>query len=116
MSTEAIAAEKPKRNYNALFGLTLLALLVLLWVILSLSTSSFASANNISNLLRQGSMIAILASNRIGNPRGIPGTPATARIIETMARVSSAHEDREPLSQNEDTIRSRVRCVDHYSG
>jgi ribose transport system permease protein len=61
MSTEAIAAEKPKRNYNALFGLTLLALLVLLWVILSLATSSFASANNISNLLRQGSMIAILA-------------------------------------------------------
>ncbi|WP_322416445.1 ABC transporter permease [Mesorhizobium huakuii] len=61
MSTEAIPAEKPKRNYNALFGLTLLALLVLLWVILSLSTSSFASANNISNLLRQGSMIAILA-------------------------------------------------------
>ncbi|UCI20982.1 ABC transporter permease [Mesorhizobium sp. B2-1-8] len=61
MSTEAIPAEKPKRNYNALFGLTLLALLVLLWVILSFSTSSFASANNISNLLRQGSMIAILA-------------------------------------------------------
>ncbi|MET2830217.1 ABC transporter permease [Mesorhizobium shangrilense] len=61
MSTEAIPAEKSKRNYNALFGLTLLALLVLLWVILSLSTSSFASANNISNLLRQGSMIAILA-------------------------------------------------------
>ncbi|WP_027054395.1 ABC transporter permease [Mesorhizobium erdmanii] len=61
MSTEAVPAEKPKRNYNALFGLTLLALLVLLWVILSLATSSFASANNISNLLRQGSMIAILA-------------------------------------------------------
>lgn len=61
MSTEVIAAEKPKRNYNALFGLTLLALLVLLWIILSLATSSFASANNISNLLRQGSMIAILA-------------------------------------------------------
>jgi ribose transport system permease protein len=61
MSTEAIPAEKPKRNYNALFGLTLLALLVLLWIILSLATTSFASANNISNLLRQGSMIAILA-------------------------------------------------------
>jgi ribose transport system permease protein len=61
MSTEAIPAEKPKRNYNALFGLTLLALLVLLWIILSVSTTSFASANNISNLLRQGSMIAILA-------------------------------------------------------
>ncbi|MER8382699.1 MULTISPECIES: ABC transporter permease [unclassified Mesorhizobium] len=61
MSTEAIAAERPKRNYNALFGLTLLALLVLLWIILSVATPSFASANNISNLLRQGSMIAILA-------------------------------------------------------
>jgi ribose transport system permease protein len=61
MSTEAAAVEKPKRNYNALFGLTLLALLVLLWVILSVSTQSFASGNNISNLLRQGSMIAILA-------------------------------------------------------
>ncbi|MER8503571.1 ABC transporter permease [Mesorhizobium sp. M0208] len=61
MSTEAIAAERPKRNYNALFGLTLLALLVLLWVILSVATPSFASGNNISNLLRQGSMIAILA-------------------------------------------------------
>jgi len=61
MSTEAVPAERPKRNYNALFGLTLLALLVLLWVILSVATQSFASANNISNLLRQGSMIAILA-------------------------------------------------------
>ncbi len=61
MSTEATVTDKPKRNYNALFGLTLLLLLVLLWVVLSFSTTSFASANNISNLLRQGSMIAILA-------------------------------------------------------
>ncbi|RUU81747.1 ABC transporter permease [Mesorhizobium sp. M7A.F.Ca.MR.362.00.0.0] len=61
MSTEAIAVEKPKRNYNVLFGLTLLALLVLLWILLSVSTTSFASANNMANLLRQGSMIAIMA-------------------------------------------------------
>jgi ribose transport system permease protein len=61
MSTEAIAVEKPKRNYNVLFGLTLLALLVLLWIVLSLATPSFASGNNIANLLRQGSMIAIMA-------------------------------------------------------
>jgi len=62
MSIEAAAPlEKPKRNYNILFGLTLLALLVLLWVILAVATPSFASGNNISNLLRQGSMIAILA-------------------------------------------------------
>ncbi|QKC94888.1 ABC transporter permease [Mesorhizobium sp. NZP2298] len=61
MSIEAIPAEKPKRNYNVLFGLTLLALLVLLWIVLSLATPSFASGNNIANLLRQGSMIAIMA-------------------------------------------------------
>ncbi|RUU88568.1 ABC transporter permease, partial [Mesorhizobium sp. M7A.T.Ca.TU.009.01.3.1] len=61
MSTEAIPVEKPKRNYNVLFGLTLLALLVLLWILLSVATTSFASANNMANLLRQGSMIAIMA-------------------------------------------------------
>ncbi|TPM31862.1 ABC transporter permease [Mesorhizobium sp. B2-3-4] len=61
MSIEAIPADKPKRNYNVLFGLTLLALLVLLWIVLSLATPSFASGNNIANLLRQGSMIAIMA-------------------------------------------------------
>jgi ribose transport system permease protein len=71
MSTEAVPAEKPKRNYNALFGLTLLALLVLLWVILSVSTQSFASANNISNLLRQGSMIAILLTLLVGVAIGL---------------------------------------------
>ena len=61
MSTETLPAEKPKRNYNVLFGLTLLALLVVLWIALSLATPSFASGINIANLLRQGSMIAILA-------------------------------------------------------
>ena len=61
MTTDALPVEKPKRNYNILFGLTLLALLVLLWIILAVATPSFASTNNIANLLRQGSMIAILA-------------------------------------------------------
>ena len=60
-STETTPIEKPKRNYNILFGLTLLALLVLLWAALSIATPSFASGINIANLLRQGSMIAILA-------------------------------------------------------
>ncbi|MGE0282135.1 MAG: ABC transporter permease [Rhizobiaceae bacterium] len=60
-TTDPVAAEKPKRNHNVLFGLTLLALLILLWIVLSVATPSFASANNIANLLRQGSMIAILA-------------------------------------------------------
>lgn len=60
-STETTTIERPKRNYSILFGMTLLALLVLLWVVLALATPSFASTNNIANLLRQGSMIAILA-------------------------------------------------------
>ena len=52
---------KPKRNYNILFGLTLLALLVLMWVALSIATPSFATGINVANLMRQGAMIAILA-------------------------------------------------------
>ncbi|UGX88556.1 ABC transporter permease [Phyllobacterium meliloti] len=51
----------PKRRFNVLFGLTLFALLLVLWLVLSLATDSFWTGNNIANLLRQGSMIAILA-------------------------------------------------------
>src|SRR3712207_7460288 len=43
------------------FGLTLLGLLLLLWLLLGVSTRSFWTPNNITNLLRQGSMTAILA-------------------------------------------------------
>lgn len=50
-----------RRNYNLLFSLTLVGLLLLIWVALSLTTATFATSVNISNLLRQGSMIAILA-------------------------------------------------------
>ncbi|TIV12304.1 MAG: ABC transporter permease [Mesorhizobium sp.] len=50
-----------KRNFNALFGLTLLGLLLLMWIVLAVATPSFATALNITNLLRQGSLIAILA-------------------------------------------------------
>lgn len=46
---------------NILIGLTLLGLLLLLWLLLGLSTKSFWTPNNITNLLRQGSMTAILA-------------------------------------------------------
>lgn len=54
-------AISPKKRYNILFGLTLFALLLVLWLILGLSTTTFWTANNIANLLRQGAMIAILA-------------------------------------------------------
>ena len=57
----ATAAPRRKRNYNFLFGLTLLALLAALWVVLAFATPSFATGINMSNLLRQGAMIAILA-------------------------------------------------------
>src|SRR5271170_6921152 len=46
---------------NILLGLTLLVLLLVMWLALSVETRTFWTANNITNLLRQGSMIAILA-------------------------------------------------------
>ena len=63
MTTEATPAAPvaPRRNYSFLFALTLLGFLLLLCLILSVATPNFATANNITNLLRQGSMIAILA-------------------------------------------------------
>jgi len=63
MSVEATteAAPVPKRGMNILFGLTLLGLLLFLWLLLGISTNSFWTSNNISNLLRQGAMTAILA-------------------------------------------------------
>ncbi|MEP9372122.1 ABC transporter permease [Mesorhizobium sp. KR1-2] len=61
ISAETTTIERPKRNYSILFGLTLLALLLLLWAVLAVATPSFATANNIANLMRQGAMIAILA-------------------------------------------------------
>jgi ribose transport system permease protein len=48
-------------GFNILLGLTLLGLLVLLWAMLGFATTSFWTQNNITNLLRQGSMTAILA-------------------------------------------------------
>lgn len=62
MTTEVIATKPAaRRNFNFLFALTLVGLLVLLCVVLSIATPNFATSNNIANLLRQGSMIAILA-------------------------------------------------------
>src|SRR5580704_287277 len=46
---------------NVLLGLTLLVLLLAMWLALSVETTTFWTANNMANLLRQGAMIAILA-------------------------------------------------------
>ncbi|OBZ93586.1 ABC transporter [Pararhizobium polonicum] len=61
VETTTETAPVPKKGMNILFGLTLLGLLLFLWLLLGLSTTSFWTANNISNLLRQGAMTAILA-------------------------------------------------------
>ena len=61
IETATETAPVPKKGMNILFGLTLLGLLLFLWLLLGLTTNSFWTANNISNLLRQGAMTAILA-------------------------------------------------------
>ncbi len=55
------AATRKRARIGTLLSLTLLGLLALMWVALSFSTTSFATPNNIANLLRQGAMTAILA-------------------------------------------------------
>jgi ribose transport system permease protein len=62
MSVETTeSAPAPRKGRNILLGLTLLGLLLFLWLLLGLSTNAFWTPNNISNLLRQGAMTAILA-------------------------------------------------------
>jgi ribose transport system permease protein len=54
-------ARRSGSGLNLLLGLTLLLLLLVMWLALSVETTTFWTANNIANLLRQGAMIAILA-------------------------------------------------------
>jgi len=61
VDTVSAPVQKGRRNYSFLFALTLLGLLLLLWVMLSFATPNFMTERNIPNLLRQGSMIAVLA-------------------------------------------------------
>ncbi|HEX3444755.1 MAG TPA: ABC transporter permease [Chthoniobacterales bacterium] len=56
-----LAATKRRARLGTLLSLTLLVLLALLWIVLAFSTNSFWTYNNITNLLRQGAMTAILA-------------------------------------------------------
>jgi ribose transport system permease protein len=56
-----LAAAKRKARIAALQGLTLLVLLALMWILLAFGTRSFWTYNNITNLLRQGAMTAILS-------------------------------------------------------
>ena len=62
LSTAAPPTKAPRGSRMGLvLSLTLLGLLLLLWIGLSLSTNTFLTDRNISNLMRQGSMVAIIA-------------------------------------------------------
>ena len=60
-SQETTAKKKPNAGVNLLLGLTLLGLLLLMWLALSFATNTFWTENNLTNLARQGAMIAVLA-------------------------------------------------------
>ena len=57
----AAAATQRRMRFGFLLNLTLLGLLLLMWLLLTLSTDSFATYGNLSNLARQASLFAILA-------------------------------------------------------
>jgi ribose transport system permease protein len=56
-----VVAPPSRGKVSFLFGLTLIGLLLFLWIVLGFVTPSFWTPLNISNLLRQGAMTAILA-------------------------------------------------------
>jgi ribose transport system permease protein len=57
----APAPQKAKSKFEFLRGLTLLGLLLLIWIALSLATESFLTTQNMTNLMRQTSLWAIIA-------------------------------------------------------
>ena len=62
MTDQALTQDRRRgRRLDVLLGLTLLGLLLIMWLALSIETTTFWTANNMANLLRQGAMIAILA-------------------------------------------------------
>ena len=63
-TTEATAVAGRPSRFSGLRGLTLLLLLVLMWIALSLATETFLTASNVSNLMRQGALWAIIATGQ----------------------------------------------------
>lgn len=62
LSAAAPPTQAPRGSRMGLvLSLTLLGLLLLLWIGLSLSTDTFLTEKNLTNLLRQGAMVAIIA-------------------------------------------------------
>jgi ribose transport system permease protein len=52
---------RPQARLNLLLSLTLLGLLLLMWALLAVSTSTFATPTNLTNLMRQATIWAIIA-------------------------------------------------------
>ena len=88
-----LAATKHRARIGVLLSLTLLGLLALMWVVLAFSTKSFWTLNNITNLLRQGAMTAILCKGLDGRtPQEILDLPSdfVTRIVGSeLVRVRS---------------------------
>jgi ribose transport system permease protein len=61
MQAKPVVSRGPRVNLKTVMQLSLVILLVLLWSTLSVTTSSFATTENILNLLRQTAIGAILA-------------------------------------------------------
>ncbi len=62
MTDQTITQDRRRgRRLDVFLGLTLLGLLLVMWLALSVETTTFWTSNNMANLLRQGAMIAILA-------------------------------------------------------
>lgn len=62
-TTKAAEPAAPRRSlkFGFLLNLTLLGLLILMWLVLSVATDSFATYANFTNLMRQASLWAIIA-------------------------------------------------------
>ncbi len=60
-SDSSKAMPKSSTSIGILLSLTLLGLLLLMWIALSFSTTTFMTSNNMTNLARQGAMTAIIA-------------------------------------------------------
>ncbi len=61
MSETAVLSNKPQARLNLLLSLTLLGLLLLLWAALAVSTDTFLTVNNLTNLMRQATIWAVIA-------------------------------------------------------
>lgn len=63
-SAAAVSPERrslPRLRFGVLLNLTLFALLIVIWTALALATDSFMTSGNITNLMRQFSLLAIIA-------------------------------------------------------